>query len=61
MVLAIVLGDNAEASFRQAMLFSRGEMIIFFETPLVASITGLAFFLLFWPLIALAIRKLRGG
>jgi putative tricarboxylic transport membrane protein len=61
MVLAIVLGDNAEASFRQAMLFSRGEMIIFFETPLVASITGLAFFLLFWPLISLAIRKLRGG
>jgi len=36
-------------------------MIIFFETPLVASITGLAFFLLFWPLISLAIRKLRGG
>jgi len=61
MVLAIVLGDNAEASFRQAMLFSRGEMIIFFETPLVASITGLAFFLLFWPLISLVVRKLRGG
>jgi putative tricarboxylic transport membrane protein len=59
MVLAIVLGDNAEASFRQAMLFSRGEMIIFFETPLVASITGLAFFLLFWPLISLGLAKLR--
>ena len=61
MVLAIVLGDNAEASFRQAMLFSQGNMAIFFETPLVASITALAFFLLFWPLIALVLRKLRGG
>jgi len=59
MVLAIVLGDNAEASFRQAMLFSAGDMRIFFETPLVASITGLAFFLLFWPLISLGLAKLR--
>jgi putative tricarboxylic transport membrane protein len=61
LVLAIVLGDNAEASFRQAMLFSQGNMRIFLETPLVASITVLAFFLLFWPLISLGIRKLRGG
>jgi putative tricarboxylic transport membrane protein len=60
MVLAIVLGDNAEASFRQAMLFSQGDMRIFFQTPLVGGITGLAFFLLFWPLISLAIRKARG-
>jgi putative tricarboxylic transport membrane protein len=59
MVLAIVLGDNAEAAFRQAMLFSAGDMRIFFETPLVASITGLAFFLLFWPLISLGLAKLR--
>src|SRR3970040_1211953 len=59
LVLAVGLGDSAYASFRQAMLFSRGEMIIFFETPLVASITGLAFFLLFWPLIALGLAKLR--
>jgi TctA family transporter len=43
------------------MLFSQGNMAIFFETPLVASITALAFFLLFWPLIALVLRKLRGG
>jgi putative tricarboxylic transport membrane protein len=54
-----VLGDNAEASFRQAMLFSAGDMRIFFETPLVASITGLAFFLLFWPLLSWVARRLR--
>ena len=58
-VLAIVLGDNAEAAFRQAMLFSAGDMRIFFATPLVGSITGLAFFLLFWPLLSLGLAKLR--
>ena len=60
MVLAIVLGDNAETSFRQAMLFSQGEMSIFFSKPLVGSITGLALFLLFWPMISAAVRRLRG-
>jgi len=35
LVLAIVLGDRAEASFRQAMLVSQGDMSIFFGTPLV--------------------------
>jgi len=61
LVLAIVLGDRAEASFRQAILGSQGDMMIFFSNGLVGSITGLALFLLFWPLIALVIRKLRGG
>ena len=59
MVLAIVLGDNAEASFRQAMLFSQGDMRIFFATPLVGSIAGLALFLLFWPLLSWLIARMR--
>src|SRR5216110_1508787 len=52
MVLAIVLGDRAEASFRQAMLVSQGDMTIFFSNSLVGSLTGLALLLLFWPLLA---------
>jgi putative tricarboxylic transport membrane protein len=60
MVLAIVLGDNAEAAFRQAMLFSQGDLRIFFATPLVGSICTLALVLLFWPLIALGLQKARG-
>jgi putative tricarboxylic transport membrane protein len=59
LVLAIVLGDRAEASFRQAMLVSQGEMSVFFSNALVGSITGLALFLLFWPLISAALAKLR--
>jgi len=60
LVLAIVLGDNAEASFRQAMLVSQGDMKVFFANGLVGTMTGLALFLLFWPLISLLIARLRG-
>jgi putative tricarboxylic transport membrane protein len=60
LVLAIVLGDNAEASFRQAMLVSQGDMTIFFSNALVGSLTSLSLFLLFWPLASLIIARIRG-
>jgi len=59
LVLAIVLGDRAEASFRQAMLVSQGEMSVFFANKLVGGMTGLALLLLAWPLIAWLIAKAR--
>jgi putative tricarboxylic transport membrane protein len=59
LVLAIVLGDRAEASFRQAMLVSQGEMSVFFSNGLVGTMTGLALALLFWPLVSWAIAKTR--
>jgi putative tricarboxylic transport membrane protein len=52
MVLALVLGDMAESSFRQAMLLSGGSLSIFWFNGLVASIMGLATIMLFWPLIS---------
>jgi putative tricarboxylic transport membrane protein len=61
LVLAIVLGDRAEASFRQAMLVSQGDMTIFFSNALVGVMTGLALLLLFSPLITWAIARLRRG
>jgi putative tricarboxylic transport membrane protein len=51
LVLALVLGDKAEDSFRQAMLMSQGDVRIMWANPLVGSITTLALVLLFWPLI----------
>jgi putative tricarboxylic transport membrane protein len=59
LVLAIVLGDAAEASFRQAMLISQGDMSIFFSKKLVGLMTTLALLLLFWPLISWLFGKLR--
>ncbi|MCC6212873.1 MAG: tripartite tricarboxylate transporter permease [Burkholderiales bacterium] len=61
LVLAIVLGDAAEASFRGALLASQGDMTVFFSNALVGSMTGLALLLLFWPLVSAAWRRLRGN
>jgi putative tricarboxylic transport membrane protein len=59
LVLALVLGDKAEDSFRQAMLVSQGEMSILWSNPLVGSISTLALILLFWPLMARVLAKIR--
>jgi putative tricarboxylic transport membrane protein len=67
LVLALVLGDMAESSFRQAMLLSEGSLSIFWSNPLVGSIAGLAIVMLVWPLWGAAkglVRKrekLAGG
>ena len=59
LVLAIVLGDRAESSFRQAMLVSQGDMSVFFSNGLVGSMTGLALLLLFWPLLSAGLARIR--
>jgi putative tricarboxylic transport membrane protein len=59
LVLALVLGDKAEDSFRQAMLVSQGELSIMWSNPLVGSITTLALLMLLWPLVSLVLGKLR--
>jgi putative tricarboxylic transport membrane protein len=59
MVLAIVLGDRAEAAFRQAMLGSAGDLSVLFSNALVGSLTSLALLLLFWPLISLVWSRIR--
>ena len=57
MVLALVLGDRAEDSFRQAMLLSQGSLSIFFSNYLVGTITALAIILLLWPMLSKLIAK----
>ncbi|MFC7297703.1 tripartite tricarboxylate transporter permease [Herminiimonas aquatilis] len=59
LVLALVLGRNAEDSFRQAMLSSQGDVSVMFSNGLVGSITTLALLMLFWPLISKAIALVR--
>ncbi len=59
LVLALVLGDMAEASFRQAMLISQGSLAIFWSNPLVGGITTLALVMLAAPLWGIARRRLR--
>jgi putative tricarboxylic transport membrane protein len=59
LVLALVLGDKAEDSFRQAMLLSQGELSILWSNPLVGSISTLALVLLLWPVVSLVIARFR--
>jgi putative tricarboxylic transport membrane protein len=42
------------------MLVSQGDMSVFFSNALVGSLTGLALFLLAWPLVTLLLGRLRG-
>jgi putative tricarboxylic transport membrane protein len=51
LVLALVLGDMAEASFRQSMLLSDGSLGIFWANPLAGVLTTLALVMLVWPVI----------
>ncbi len=59
LVLALVLGDMAESSFRQSMLSSQGSLSIFWSNWLVGGIMGLGLILLFWPLIKRALALVR--
>jgi putative tricarboxylic transport membrane protein len=58
MVLAIVLGDKAEESFRQSLLLSGGTVTIFWSNTLVATIMALGLIALFWPAISKALNRL---
>ena len=60
LVLAIVLGDRAEESFRQSMLLSQGEVSIFFSNGLVGGMTALALALLVWPFLSAVLARVRG-
>lgn len=59
MVLALVLGDKAEAAFRQSMLLSEGSVTIFWSNGLVGSICGLAMVMLFWPVLSKFVARLK--
>jgi putative tricarboxylic transport membrane protein len=50
-LLAVVLGDMLETSFRQSLLYSEGKPAIFFQRPISAIVLGLSFVLLLLPLL----------
>jgi putative tricarboxylic transport membrane protein len=59
LVLAIVLGDKAEESFRQSILGSQGNFGVFFSNALVSAIMVLGLIAMFWPLIQMGWTRLR--
>ena len=61
LVLALVLGDQAESAFRQSMLISQGSVYIFFSNWLVGSVMALGIVMLFWPLVTKLMARLRAS
>jgi TctA family transporter len=61
LVLAMVLGDKAEDAFRQSMIMSKGSFSIFWSNGLVGTLVTLGLVLMFWPLIAGAVRRVLPG
>src|SRR6185436_2845960 len=59
LVLALVLGDRAEDSFRQSMLISQGDMSVFFTRPIAGAISVAAILFFLMPLLSGAWRKIK--
>jgi putative tricarboxylic transport membrane protein len=60
MVLAMVLGDRTEEAFRQSLLLSRGDLSIFWASPISATLAVLSASLIVLPLLARMRRRLAG-
>jgi putative tricarboxylic transport membrane protein len=61
LVLALVLGDMAEAAFRQSLIMSQGTLLIFFRRPISAVITAAAILLFTYPALSTWWRRFRRG
>jgi len=58
LVLAMVIGDKAEDTFRQSLIMSKGSLSIFWSNSLVATLMVLACLLLILPVVLPYIRAL---
>jgi putative tricarboxylic transport membrane protein len=50
LVLAMILGPQLEASLRRSLIYSRGDLGVFFERPIAATLMALALLMLLSPL-----------
>ena len=49
LVLAMILGPQLEASLRRSLIYSRGDLGVFFERPIAATLLTLALLMLLSP------------
>ncbi len=59
LVVAIVLGDDTESSFRRSLIISGGNPSIFFTRPVSLSLLLLALALFLFPLVSPAMKRFR--
>jgi putative tricarboxylic transport membrane protein len=61
LVLALVLGDQAESSFRQAMLVSQGSVTVFWSNWLCGTIMTLGLIMALWPVFSGLMDRMKGS
>ncbi len=60
MLLALVLGDMAEATLRQSLIMSQGSLWIFVQPPIALPLVLAAAVIAFWPAISTVKARMRG-
>jgi putative tricarboxylic transport membrane protein len=55
LVLAMILGPQLEASLRRSLIYSHGELGVFFERPIAAALMALALLMLLSPILRWAL------
>jgi len=50
LVLAMILGPQLEASLRRSLIYSHGDLMVFFERPIAATLMALALLMLLTPI-----------
>jgi putative tricarboxylic transport membrane protein len=61
MLLALVLGDMAEQTFRQSLIMSQGSGWIFFQPPIALPLMIAAGIIFAWPMISMVRSRIRKG
>jgi putative tricarboxylic transport membrane protein len=51
LVLAMILGPQLEASLRRSLIYSHGDLMVFFERPIAATLMALALLMLLSPIL----------
>ena len=61
LVLAMILGPQLEASLRRSLIYSRGDLGIFFERPIAAVLLAVALLMLLSPVFRWVLRRKFSG
>ena len=60
LVLAMILGPQLEAALRRSLIYSHGDLLVFFQRPIAATLMALAVLVLLSPVLRWGLeRKLR--
>ena len=57
LVLAMILGPQLEGSLRRSLIYSRGDLMVFFERPIAAALVTLALFMFLSPIFRMVISR----